>query len=174
MKFSDVFAKSLLACGVTRVYGLQGGSVAHLIDSFERQGGLICFDHHEQHSALAATADYLVTRQVPAVFVSTGPAGTNAITGLLGAFQDSLPVLFVSGQARADEMSYDTGVRQIGSQEAPILDVVAPLTKEATLVRMGESPKNLIESAVRIAVEGRPGPVWLDIPVDVQLAEVKL
>lgn len=173
MKFSDAFAKSLLACGIKRAYALQGGSVAHLIDSFERHGGIICFDHHEQHSVLAATADYLVTREVPVVFMSTGPAGTNAITGLLGAFQDSLPVLFVSGQARADELSYGTGVRQIGSQEAPILDIVSPLTKVASLVRMGDNPKNLIKNAIRIAVEGRPGPVWLDIPVDVQLAGVK-
>lgn len=171
MKFSDAFASSLLDAGVSRAYGVQGGSVAHLIDSFQRSGGRTCFDHHEQHSALAATGDYLVSGTVPAVFVSTGPAGTNAITGLLGAYQDSLPVLFVSGQTRTDEMSYGRGVRQIGSQEAPILDVVRPLTKDARLATDATHPKEMIEAAIRIATSGRPGPVWIDIPVDVQLAE---
>lgn len=172
MKYSEALANELLIRGIVRGYGLQGGSVSHLIDSFISLGGDFYFHHHEQHSAIAATGDYLASKIVPVVFISTGPAGTNAITGLLGAYQDSIPIIFISGQARSDQLSYKNNVRQIGSQEAPILDIVRPLTKWSKLVEQDDSVASLVAEAIRVATSERNGPVWLDIPIDIQLLEI--
>lgn len=170
MKVSDGLASVLLGRGLSRGYGLQGGSVAHLIDSFVRLGGQMQYQHHEEHSLFAATGDYLVSGVTGLAFVSTGPAGTNALTGLLGAWQDSLPLLVISGQSRSSEVSYGTEVRQIGSQEAPILDIVRKITKKSLFLGPDDKLKDCVSSLLDSAVSGRPGPVWLDISIDIQLS----
>jgi len=172
MKLTDRLAFSLLDLGFERSYGLQGGSVAHIIDSFVRHGGNMTYQHHEEHSILASTGDYLTSGHPGLVFVSTGPAGTNAITGLLGAWQDSIPLLVISGQARSFEMSYGSGLRQIGSQEAPIVEVIRSITKESVVLTVDRDIKDCVEELFEVAVAKRPGPVWLDIPIDLQLSEV--
>lgn len=173
MKLTDRLAACLIELGLERAYGLQGGSVAHVIDSYVRHGGVVTYQHHEEHSILAATGDCLSSGRPGLAFVSTGPAGTNAITGLLGAWQDSLPLMVISGQARSSEMSYDTPLRQIGSQEAPILDIVRRITKRSILFTEDLDVKHCLSDLYDAATSGRPGPVWLDIPIDLQLSEEK-
>jgi acetolactate synthase-1/2/3 large subunit len=173
MKASDYLATFLVDNHVKQVFGLQGGAVVHLFDSVERQPGVeAIYCHHEQAAALAATAHAKVTGHLGCAIVTTGPAATNALTGLLAAWQDSTPVLFVSGQTRVEHTSYGKPVRQVGSQEFAILDVVRPITKYACLVERIEQLPQLLEEAVSAALSGRQGPVWIDFPVNLQWGEV--
>jgi acetolactate synthase-1/2/3 large subunit len=173
MKASDYLATFLADNHVQQVFGLQGGAVVHLFDSVERQPGVeAIYCHHEQAAALAATAHAKVTGHLGCAIVTTGPATTNALTGLLAAWQDSTPVLFVSGQTRVEHTSYGKPVRQVGSQEFAILDVVRPITKYACLIeRIDQLPQVLAEAATA-ALSGRKGPVWIDFPVNLQWGEV--
>lgn len=169
MKVTDRLAQALSSKGISRVYGLQGGSVAHIFDSLEEVGIQVKYVHHEESAAFAAMADSLTKTYVGTLVVTTGPAGTNAITGVLGAWQDSLPLLVISGQTRSSHLSYGKQVRQYGSQEAPILDLVKPITKATYLVSKFDDIEEIIFDALEVCQEGRPGPVWIDIPIDVQL-----
>ena len=169
MKASDYFAALLSSFGAQRAYGLQGGAVAHLFDSLEQGGKIQCvYTHHEQSAALAATADAKMSKALGLVVVTTGPGGTNALTGLLTAWQDSVPVMFVSGQTRLDSTSYGKAVRQVGSQEFPIVDTVKTMTKYAALIRTPGDIKRVFREAREAALTGRPGPVWIDFPLDIQ------
>lgn len=150
----------------------------HLNDALARCPDLqyVC-NHHEQASAIAAEAYAKATNNLGVCMVTTGPGGTNAITGLAGAWFDSTPCLFLSGQVkRADRMfkpdSTPLGVRQRGIQEIDIVSVVRPLTKYATTIVDPSSIRYHLEKAVHLARSGRPGPVWIDIPIDVQAAPI--
>ncbi len=169
MKVTARLARALLSKGIRRVYGLQGGSVAHIFDSLEEVGIQVKYLHHEESAAFAAMAESLSKTYVGTLIVTTGPAGTNAITGVLGAWQDSVPLLVISGQARSSQLSYGKQVRQFGSQEAPILDLVKPITKKTYLVSKFDVIEEVIFDALEVCQKGRPGPVWIDIPIDVQL-----
>jgi acetolactate synthase-1/2/3 large subunit len=173
MKSSDYLASFLVDNHVRQVFGLQGGAVVHLFDSVERHPDVeAIYCHHEQAAALAATAHAKVTGRLGCAIVTTGPASTNALTGLLAAWQDSTPVLFISGQTRIEHTSYGKPVRQVGSQEFAILDVVKPITKYARLVeRVDQLPQILVDAATA-ALTGRKGPVWIDFPVNLQWGEV--
>lgn len=172
MKLTDVFAQRLLAHGVKHVFGLQGGAVAHIFDSLERSGVGVTYTHHEQSAALAAASYAKVTENIGCAVVTTGPGATNAITGLLGAWQDSIPCLFLSGQARAQHTSYGRKVRQVGTQEVNICDIVRPITKYAAVISSAEDFVSELERAISIARSGRPGPVWLDLPLDLQWSDI--
>lgn len=172
MKLTDALAERLLAHGVRHAFGLQGGAVVHIFDSLERLGIGVTYTHHEQAAALAAAAYAKATENIGCAVVTTGPGATNAITGLLGAWQDSVPCLFLSGQARAAHTSYGRKVRQVGTQEVNICDIVRPLTKYTTFVKSAESFLPELERSLAIATEGRPGPVWLDVPLDIQWADI--
>lgn len=172
MKNTDILAMTLKELGITRVYGLQGGSVAHIFDSLEKFEIEVNYLHHEESCALSAAAASTLPNTVGVLVVTTGPAGTNALTGVLGAWQDSLPLIIISGQARSNQLSYETGLRQFGSQEAPILDIVKPITKKTYLVMPEEMMKKVVRDAYFESRSGRPGPVWIDIPIDVQLMDV--
>lgn len=172
MKLTDALAERLLAHGIRHAFGLQGGAVAHMFDSFERLGVGVTYTHHEQSAALAAVAYAKATENVGCAVVTTGPGATNAITGLLAAWQDSVPCLFLSGQARAQHTSYGRKVRQVGTQEVNICDIVRPITKYTSFVSRADQFLTELERALAIAREGRPGPVWLDIPLDLQWADV--
>lgn len=156
---------------VDHVFGLQGGAVVHLFDACERFGPKPIYCHHEQAAGFAAGA-YAQVRGFGACIVTTGPGGTNAITPLLGAWQGHMPVMFISGQARLAHTSYGKDVRQVGMQEAPILDLVRPITCFAVLLHEAESLPRLLNAAYEMAVAKPSGPVWLDIPLDLQWAEV--
>ncbi len=175
MKLSDYVAQRVAGLGVGHVFLVTGGGAMHLDDSLGRRAdlALVC-NHHEQACAIAAEGYSRVRGGPAAVCVTSGPGGTNAVTGVLGQWHDSVPVLYVSGQVRSDTTVALSGLplRQLGDQEGPIVDIVRPITKYAALVREPESIGAHMDAAIRLMTSGRPGPVWLDVPVDVQGADV--
>ena len=173
MKLSDALAKILKKNGVSHVFGLQGGGVVHIFDSLERNGIGVTYMHHEESAALAAVAHAKVTGKLGCVVVTTGPGATNAITGLLAGWQDSVPCLFVSGQVRSQHTSYGRKVRQVGTQEVNICDIVRPITKDTKFINDKDNFVSELNHAIEVARSGRPGPVWLDLPLDYQWAEIE-
>ncbi len=159
--------------GVKDVFMLPGGGCMHLLDSLGRSPRLrfIC-NLHEQASAVAAEAYAQYTNNVGVALVTTGPGGTNTITGVAGAWLDSTPCLFISGQVKRTDCVGDRGVRQMGFQEINIVKVVGSLTKYAVTIVDPESVRYHLEKAVYLARSGRPGPVWIDIPLDIQAAMI--
>ena len=172
MKVTDTLAAILKSNGVGHVFGLQGGAVVHIFDSIEAHGIGVTYTHHEESAALAAVAYAKATENLGCAVVTTGPGATNAITGLLAAWQDSVPCLFVSGQVRSQHTSYGRKVRQVGTQEVNICDIVRPITKYCKFVESKESFVEDLRLALEIARSGRPGPVWLDLPLDFQWGDI--
>ena len=173
MKLTDVLAKILKKNSVKQVFGLQGGAVVHIFDSLEKYKIQVTYTNHEESAALAATANAKVNENIGCVVVTTGPGSTNAITGLLAAWQDSVPCLFISGQARSTHVSYGKKIRQVGTQEVNICDIVRPITKYTKFINNKNNFIHEVNNAIKIAKEGRPGPVWLDIPIDLQWINIK-
>src|SRR5512146_95410 len=177
MKLSDYVFQFVADIGVKHVFLVPGGGAMHLNDSLSRSGiGYVC-NLHEQASAIAAENYSKATNHLGVCLVTTGPGGTNAITGLAGAWLDSTPVLFLSGQVKRPDRMYHAdgtplGVRQRGPQELDIVSVVKPLTKYAVTISDPNSIRFHLEKAVHLARTGRPGPVWIDIPIDVQAAPI--
>jgi acetolactate synthase-1/2/3 large subunit len=164
--------------GVSHVFLVTGGGAMHLDDALARCPGLtfVC-NHHEQASAIAAENYAKASNNLGVALVTTGPGGTNAITGVTGAWLDSTPTLFISGQVkRADRMyrpdGTPLGVRQRGSQEVDIVSIVKPITKYALTIVDPQTIRYHLEKAVHLARTGRPGPVWIDIPIDVQASPI--
>lgn len=141
--------------------------MVHLFDSCERIGPKPIYFHHEQAAGFAACAHARV-KGFAACIVTTGPGATNALTPCLGAYQDSLPVMFISGQTRSQHLSYGLPVRQVGTQESPILDLVARIVKYAVIQRQTNGLPETLKTAYNHATLERPGPVWIDLPLDVQ------
>jgi acetolactate synthase-1/2/3 large subunit len=178
MKLSDYVMRFVAAQGVKHVFLVAGGGAMHLNDSLARCKELefVC-NHHEQACAIAAENYAKVTNGLSVAMLTTGPGGTNAITGLAGAWLDSSPCLFLSGQVKRADRMYSAdgmplGVRQRGPQELDIIPVVSPLTKYAVTVTDPATIRYHLEKAVRLATTGRPGPVWIDVPLDVQAARI--
>jgi acetolactate synthase I/II/III large subunit len=176
LKLSDYVAGRLAEWGVRHVFLIPGGGAMHLNDSFGREPRIrfIC-THHEQAAAMAAEGYARVTGSAGVVNVTTGPGGINALNGVFGAWTDSVPMLIISGQVkRATCMSLAgmTRLRQLGDQEVDIIRMAAGITKYAVLVDDPESIRYHLERAWYLAASGRPGPCWLDIPVDVQSARI--
>ena len=148
----------------------------HLNDSIGHTKGLtyIC-NHHEQASAIAGEGYYRTCGQLAVTCVTTGPGGTNAITGVLGQYLDSIPGLYISGQIKTSTYKHTypyLNLRQLGDQEADIVSMVTPITKYAKTIYNPFEIKYELDKAIAIALDGRPGPVWLDVPLDVQGAMV--
>jgi acetolactate synthase-1/2/3 large subunit len=173
MKLTDALANTLKAHGIHHAFGLQGGAVVHIFDSLEQCGIGVTYTHHEQSAALAAVAFAKATENVGCAVVTTGPGCTNAITGLLAAWQDSIPCVFLSGQVRSQHTSYGRKVRQVGTQEVNICDIVRPITKYCKFIDSKDRFIAELEQALAVAKEGRPGPVWLDIPLDLQWGDIE-
>src|SRR3990167_10472424 len=173
VKVSDYVVDFIAGLGVKHIFLISGGGNIHLIDSVGKNKKIdyIC-NHHEQACATAAESYSRVTGNLGVCLVTTGPGSTNAITGVTGAWLDSIPVLVISGQVRRDTLSTGLGVRQLGDQEINIVDIVRPITKYAVVVMNPEMIKYHLQKAVYLAKTGRPGPVWLDIPLDVQGSSV--
>jgi acetolactate synthase I/II/III large subunit len=169
IKVSDYVIRFLHEFGVRRVFMLTGGGCMHLVDSVGRQPGLeyVCC-LHEQAVAYAAQAHAEYTGTLSAALVTTGPGGTNAVTGLAAAWLDSTPCIFLSGQVKRADLLLGRGVRSMGPQEVDIISVVKPLTKYARTILEPNDIRYELERAVHEATTGRRGPVWLDIPLDVQ------
>lgn len=168
MKVTDLIAKILKKNGIKSVFGLQGGAVVHIFDSIIKNNIDTYFLHHEESAALAAVSNAKCTENIGCAVVTTGPGTTNAITGLLAAWQDSIPVIFISGQARSNHTSYGKKVRQVGTQEVNICDIVKPITKYTKFIYKKDSVNREFNKAIEIAISGRPGPVWLDLALEVQ------
>jgi acetolactate synthase I/II/III large subunit len=146
----------------------------HLVDSLGRCRRIqpVCM-LHEQAAAIAAEAYARVTEDLGVVLVTSGPGGTNAITGIAGAWIESTPCLVISGQAKRSDLMGNSGVRQMGVQEVDIVSMVKPITKYAVTVTDPASMRYHLEKALFLARHGRPGPVWIDIPLDVQAVEIE-
>lgn len=173
MKLSDYVADFVARQGVRQVFMVPGGGAMHLNDSFGHHEGFECvFNLHEQASAMCAETWAKTAEALGCALVTTGPGGTNAVTGLAGAWLDSTPVLFISGQAKRSDLKGDSGVRQMGLQEVDIVAIVRPLTKYAVTVMDPADIRRTLEEAVWTARSGRSGPVWVDIPLDVQGATI--
>jgi len=173
MKTTDLLAEILKKNNLRSAFGLQGGAVVHIFDSFIKKKIDITFTHHEQSAALAAVSYAKSVNGIGCAIVTTGPGTTNAITGLLSAWQDSIPVIFISGQARSIHTSYKKKVRQVGTQETNICDIVRPITKYSTFIDNTKNFQHEVEKAIKIAISGRPGPVWIDIALDIQWQNLK-
>lgn len=175
MKLSDYVAQKLIEHGVKHVFMVTGGGAMHLNHSFGTRKELECiFNHHEQACAIGAEAYYRLTNQLPVVNVTSGPGGTNAITGVYGAFVDSVAMLVISGQVKWETTVRSTGLplRQYGDQELDIEELVRPVTKYCEMVTDPQTIRYHLEKALYLATAGRPGPCWLDIPLNVQGAQI--
>jgi acetolactate synthase-1/2/3 large subunit len=169
-KVSDIVIDFLLSKKINDALTISGGGCIHLIDSLNKYQDRIntyCF-HHEQALAMAAEGYYRQSNNLCCSIVTTGPGGTNTITGLLGMWLDSIPGLFISGQVSRSQLSTGTGCRQIGDQEFDIVKLVSSITKYSVLITKPEDILYELEKAYKISLDGRPGPVWIDIPLDVQ------
>jgi len=176
MKLSDYVARRVADHGITQVFMMTGGGAMHLNDSFGFEPRLRClFNHHEQACAIAAEGYARVSGRPALLNVTTGPGVVNALTGVHGAWTDSIPMLIVSGQVKRETMaaSYDIpGMRQLGDQEIDIVGMAKVITKYAEVVMDPSSIRYALEKALYLTTAGRPGPCWLDIPIDVQAAQI--
>jgi acetolactate synthase-1/2/3 large subunit len=175
IKVSDYIASFIKNLGVSHVFTVSGAGDLHILDSIRKQPGLdyIC-NHHEQASAMAAFSYSRATKNIGVCIVTTGPGATNAITGMIDCWVDSVPGLYISGQVQRKQMINNLGVRQNGIQEINIIDIVKPVTKYASLLDDPQKVRWHLEKAVYEAKSGRPGPSWLDIPMDVQSSFVEM
>ena len=175
MKLSDYVAQKVVEHGVRHVFMVTGGGAMHLNHSLGTHKQLECvFNHHEQACAIGAEAYYRLTNRLPIVNVTSGPGGTNAITGVYGAFVDSIGMLVLSGQVKWETTVRSTGLplRQYGDQELDIEELVRPVTKYCFMVIDPQTIRYHLEKAIYLAKAGRPGPCWLDIPLNVQGAQI--
>ncbi|XID92784.1 thiamine pyrophosphate-binding protein [Paenibacillaceae bacterium WGS1546] len=163
----------LIREGVTHVFEMAGGAIAHLLDAVDEREEIAAVPmRHEQAAAFAAEGYARVAGDVGVAMATSGPGALNLLTGIGSCYFDSVPCLFLTGQVNTYEYKGDASVRQNGFQETDIVSVAAPLTKYAALVERADRLRYELEKALRIARSGRPGPVLLDIPMDVQRAEV--
>ncbi len=179
MKLSDYVVRFVADQGVKHVFLVTGGGAMHLNQSLGSQTTIkaIC-NSHEQASAICAEGYAKATNQLGVCMVTTGPGGTNAVTGVAGAWLDSTPTLFLSGQVKRPDRMFDKdgrplGMRQLGVQEVDIVSIVKPITKYAVTILDPNDIRYHLEKAVYLAFHGRPGPVWIDIPLDVQASPIE-
>ncbi len=171
IKVSDYIARTLVQRGITQVFTVTGGGAMHLNDALGHEKGLHClYQHHEQACAIAAESYARIHNKLAVVCVTTGPGGTNAITGVVGGWLDSIPMVVLSGQVRYDTTARwsGVGIRAMGDQEFDIVKSISCMTKYSEMVIDPLRIRYCLEKAVYLATSGRPGPVWLDIPVNVQ------
>ncbi len=175
MKLSDYLAFFLVKNGIKHVFQIIGGASVHMVHSIAQTKGIdyVCVQH-EQAGAMAAESYARVTKNLGCAMATSGPGMTNLITGIGCAYFDSTPTLYITGQVNTNESRQGRKVRQIGFQETDIVEMVKPITKFAEQVTDPKEIKYYLEKAVYIAKSGRPGPVLLDIPMDLQRTEINL
>jgi len=179
IRVSDFISQTLSSIGVKNVYGIMGGGAAGLNDGFIKNKSIkyIC-THHEQGAGYAACGEAKITRKLAVVNPTTGCGGANCITPLLDAWQDSLPIMFISGNVKVEQCSSvinkknDCNIRKYGIQESDIISTVKSLTKFAKLVEDADETPEILKEAIEKALSPRMGPVWIDIPSDVQHAYI--
>uniref|UniRef100_UPI00404A927C thiamine pyrophosphate-binding protein n=1 Tax=Fulvivirga sp. TaxID=1931237 RepID=UPI00404A927C len=169
VKISDLVIDEIARAGVDTFFGVTGGAAVHFFDSIEKNPMLkAIYCNHEQGAAFAVEAYAKTNKKFGAGIFTTGPGGTNALTGLAAAWLDSIPCIFISGQARTNQTVNGRNLRQVGTQEVDIISMVKSVTKYATTIYDIKEVKYHLQKAIYLALHGRPGPVWLDIPVDIQ------
>jgi acetolactate synthase I/II/III large subunit len=174
MKLSDYVIDFIANEGVSEIFEFIGGAITHLIDSTVERDDIHCVSvHHEQAGAFAAEAYARINGRLGVAMATSGPGALNMVTGIGSCWFDSVPCLFITGQVNTYEYKFDRPIRQIGFQETDIVSVAKPLAKYAELVVEPESIRYHLEKAVFLAQSGRPGPVLLDIPMNVQRAQIE-
>lgn len=169
MQVSDYIAKFLKKSGVKKIFAVTGGASLHLIHSAKKQKGLeLVFPISEQTCAMAAEMHYRISGNIGAAFATSGPGATNMATGICGAFFDSVPCIYITGQVSTARSNKDTGVRQIGFQETNCVEMYSTVTKYSAKVEKAQDIKFHLEKALHIAKSGRMGPVLIDVPDDIQ------
>ena len=175
VRLADYVADFLVNHGVTDAFSVVGGGAMHLNDALGHKEGLkVTYNHHEQACAIAAEAYARLENRIAVVCVTTGPGGTNALTGVVGGWLDSIPMFVISGQVRYDTTARyalrftETPLRAMGDQEYDIVKSVEPMTKYATMIEDPKQIRHALEKGWHLATTGRPGPVWIDIPVNYQ------
>ncbi len=177
MKVSELIAQILVSLGVRHVFMLTGGGSMFLNDAIGNHPKIkTIFNHHEQASAMAAEGYARITGTPGVINVTTGPGGINAMNGVFGAWTDSIPMLVISGQVKRETLM-DTykipGLRQLGDQESDTISMIKGITKYSALVNDPATIRYHLEKAWYLATSGRPGPCWLDIPIDVQTSQIE-
>lgn len=175
MKTSDYIVKFLEKQKVTHVFELCGGAITHLLDSLSKSKRIkIVSMHHEQAAAFAAEGySRTATDGIGVATATSGPGATNLITGIASCFFDSIPCVFITGQVNTNEYKFNKPIRQLGFQETDIVSIVKPIVKDAVLVEKPEKIRYYLERAFFIARSGRPGPVLIDLPMNVQRADIR-
>ncbi len=175
MKISDYVIKFISSLGVDKVFCVTGGGAMHLNNSLGNSSDVEgVFMLHEQGASVAAESYARIREGYGVCLVTSGPGATNAITGLCGAYMDSIPVIFISGQAKRADLVGDQNIRQFGIQEVNIIPMVASYSKYAVRLMDPLKVKYELEKAAYLAVSGRPGAVWIDIPLDIQATDVDI
>jgi len=176
MKVSDYIVEFLISKDITDVFGYPGGMVTHLMDSFGKYKDKISahVNYHEQAAAFAACGYAQVSHKPGIAYATSGPGATNLITGIANSYFDSIPCIFISGQVNTYEAKGDLLVRQKGFQETDIVRIVESITKYAIQITSENDIKYELEKAYHICLEGRPGPVLLDIPMNIQRQEIEV
>jgi acetolactate synthase-1/2/3 large subunit len=177
IKVSDYIFDFLKSKGVDTIFSVSGGAAAHLLNSARSRDFTFICNYHEQACAMAAEGYARVSKKPACVLVTNGPGSSNTITGVLGAYQDSIPMIVISGQVPVNQSisSNKTSLRQLGVQECDIIKMVSSITKYAVQITNPLDVQHHVEQAYELSVSGRMGPVWLDIPLDIQnsLIDVK-
>ena len=173
MKLSDYVVDFLVSEGITHVFEVCGGALAHLLDSmYDRKDISTVSMHHEMAAAIAAEGYSRISGNIGVAMATSGPGAANLITGIGSCFFDSIPCLFITGQVNTYEFKFSRPVRQIGFQEADIVNIVKPIVKDSILVTNPDKIQYNLERSVHIARSGRPGPVLLDVPMNIQRADI--
>ncbi|OGU29011.1 MAG: acetolactate synthase [Ignavibacteria bacterium GWA2_35_9] len=175
MKVSDYIAEFLESQRITCVFELAGGMITHLLDSLHRKGKIkIVSMHHEQGAAFAADAFGRITGLPGIALATSGPGATNLLTGIASCYFDSSPAIFITGQVNTHEQKGNKDIRQLGFQETDIVKMALPITKKTFSVKTSEDVPRIFEEAFQVAISGRPGPVLIDLPMNLQRGEVNI
>ena len=175
MKVSDFVINSLVDKGITHIFEVCGGALAHLLDSLYGRTDIITVSmHHEMAAAIAAEGYARAGGNFGVAMATSGPGATNLITGIGSCYFDSIPCLFITGQVNTYEYKFDKPVRQIGFQETDIVSIVHPIVKKAAFVNDEREIQKILDDAYYLLESGRPGPVLLDIPLNVQRADINV
>jgi acetolactate synthase-1/2/3 large subunit len=177
MKLSDYIAERLVQTGITVNFSVTGGGAMHLNDSLGQHPSITSiYNHHEQASAMAAEGYARITGKPAVVCVTTGPGAINSLNGVFGAYTDSMPMVVLAGQVKVQTMSatypHLKNLRQLGDQEARSIEYVKTLCKASFLIKDVEHAAEQIDLALTLCIDGRPGPVWIEVPVDIQAADI--
>lgn len=175
MKIADYIMEYIAGLGIRDVFCVTGGGAMHMNNALGQCTKLTgVFMLHEQGAAIAAEAYARSRDGFGCCLVTSGPGATNALTGLVGAYIDSIPVIFLSGQAKRADLVGSQGIRQFGIQEVDIISMATPYAKYAVQIKEPEDIKYELQKATAIATNGRPGPVWIDVPLDIQATDVEI